>query len=133
MCPQSLEGKALGKCFGRDTEVILEAVHLGKAKVVTWTITCVRVGNGRRVEGGRRLMLCIFLGIVTRQKLLVHKKEIIYLRNQICLKLQSRQRWRPEQGTVLDPTDSIKVFSFFRAHLAAAWAMGQGGGGGDLE
>lgn len=59
VCPQSLEGKALGKCFGRDTEVILEAVHPGKAKVVTWTITCVKVGNGRRVEGGRRLMLCI--------------------------------------------------------------------------
>lgn len=54
----------------------------------------------------------------------------MYLRSQICPKLQSGERWRSEQDTTQDPTDSIKVFSLFRAHLAAAWGMGRGGGVG---
>lgn len=88
------------------------------------------LGGGGEEEGfarGRRLIFCIFVGIVMWQKLLKSawytKRRSMNLRNQECLRLQDRECWRPEQG-LQPPTDNLKVFCLLRAHSGCSLGTG---------
>lgn len=52
------KGRGAMGCFGRGAGVILEVVLPGEAEELTWRLMCVGGGEGRR------LMLCIFVGII---------------------------------------------------------------------
>lgn len=52
------KGRGVMGCFGRGVGVILEVVFFGEVEEFIWRFMCVGGGEGRR------LMFCIFVGII---------------------------------------------------------------------
>ena len=70
--------------------------------------------------GGGRLMLHISQGRVMGHRLLVHKKGTHASEEAQVSEAAEERLWRPEQGTIQDPTGNMKVFITSELTLAAA-------------